>query len=221
MSVKVMGLVWDIEGLTSAEKLVLLAYADHASHDGSGIWPSINKIARKTSLSRRTVQRATKNLEDMGWLINYGHHESGTNLWRIPIPYIGGDTMTPPGVQEIHPPSDTMTPKPSFNHQLEPLEEGEGQSNLFQLYESLIGPLTPGISDELGSLEDDYPVMWIEDAFKIAKKNKAKSVKYITAILARWNANGKDDGYKKNGKKKQVDLSAFDEWEREHANDNI
>jgi len=99
--------------------------------------------------------------------------------------------------------------------------EEEGQSNLFQLYETLIGPLTPDISDELGSLEDDYPVMWIEDAFKIAKKNKAKSVKYITAILARWNANGKDDGYKKNGKKKQVDLSAFDEWEREHANDNI
>jgi len=99
------------------------------------------------------------------------------------------------------------------------LEEEEG--HLFQLYEQSIGPLTPNIAEGLGSLMDDYPVMWIEDAFKIARDNKAKSLKYVLSILSRWNANGKDDGYKKNGKKKQVDLSAFDEWEREHANDNI
>ena len=51
--------------------------------------------------------------------------------------------------------------------------------------------------------------MWIEDAFAIAKKNKATSLKYVTSILSRWNANGKDDGYKPKGKK-GVDVSAFD-----------
>ena len=44
--------------------------------------------------------------------------------------------------------------------------------------------------------------MWIEDAFAIAKKNKASNLKYVTAILARWNKSGKDNGYKPKEKKK-------------------
>ena len=115
MSVKVMGLVWEMSELSSSEKLVLLAYADHASHDGSGIWPAVNTIANKTSLSRRTVQRVTHDLEDKGYLIRDGSHDSGTNLWKIPV-QVGGDMVTPPGVTELHPPSDMVTPEPLINH---------------------------------------------------------------------------------------------------------
>ena len=118
MSVKVMGQVWDTQGLTSSEKLVLLAYADHASHDGTGIWPAVMTVVRKTSLSERTVQRVTRGLEEKGYLVNDGQHDSGTNLWKIPVQG-GGDTMTPPGVTPCQEGvtltterGDTMTPEP-------------------------------------------------------------------------------------------------------------
>ena len=51
MSVKIMGLVWD-SCLPRDEKFVALAYADHASHDGSGIFPSVNLIAKRSEERR-------------------------------------------------------------------------------------------------------------------------------------------------------------------------
>ena len=207
MSVKVMGAVFDIEGLSPTLKFVLLAYADHASHDGTGIWPAVQSIANKTGYSKRTIQNATKELQELGYMKKIGHHDSGTNLWKITIPYMGGAGDSPPGVTEIHSPHAGDSPKPLVNHHIEPSEE---EDNIFLLYESSIGLLTTNISEELKALEDDYPAMWITDAFAIAKENKAKSLKYVVSILSRWNANGKDDGYKPKGKKKTVDMSAFD-----------
>lgn len=219
MSVKVMGLVFDIRGLSPTLKFVLLAYADHASHDGSGVWPAVQSIADKTGYSKRTIQNATKELEELGYMEKIGQHRSGTNLWQITIPYMGGAGDSPPGAQEIRPPRAGDAPEPLINHHLEPLEEGEGP-NIFLLYEESIGPLTGKIGDELKSLEDDYPAMWIEDAFTIAKEKNAKSLKYVIAILDRWNKTGKDNGYKKGGKKKELDLSAFDRLEKELYGEN-
>ena len=210
MSVKVMGAVFDIEGLSPTLKFVLLAYADHASHDGTGIWPAVQSIATKTGYSERTIQNSTKELQELGYMIKMGHHESGTNLWKITTLDMGGAGDSPPGVQDVHPPGAGDSPKPLVNHHIEPSEEEEGATNIFKLYESSIGTPTQPVCEELKTLEDDYPVMWIEDAFKIAKDNKAKSLKYVVSILSRWNSNGKDDGYKPGGKKKGVDLSAFD-----------
>ena len=62
--------------------------------------------------------------------------------------------------------------------------------------------------------------MWITDAFAIAKKNEASNLNYVTAILSRWNKSGKDNGYKPGGKKKEIDMSAFDIVAKELANDN-
>lgn len=62
MSVKVMGMVFDAAGFTPTEKLVLLALSDHASHDGMNIYPSVETICRKTSLTDRTVRRVLASL---------------------------------------------------------------------------------------------------------------------------------------------------------------
>lgn len=56
MSVHVMVAIFDAEGLTSTEKLVALAYAEHGHDDGSEARAGIERICRYTSLSRRTVQ---------------------------------------------------------------------------------------------------------------------------------------------------------------------
>lgn len=52
--------------IPSTEKLVLLAMADHARDDGTGCYPSIDRLARKSSLTRRGVQKIIRRLEDAG-----------------------------------------------------------------------------------------------------------------------------------------------------------
>lgn len=94
MSVKVMGIVWD-SNLKPTDKFVLIAYADHASHDGTNVFPSIETIVKKTGFSERTVQGATRKLEEIGWLISDGKGKNGTNRWRIPVD-IGGAAPAPP-----------------------------------------------------------------------------------------------------------------------------
>jgi DNA-binding transcriptional ArsR family regulator len=63
MSVTLMGKVWRTD-LPTPEKMVLLVIADHANDDGTNAWPGIATIARKTSISERSVQRHLKTLED-------------------------------------------------------------------------------------------------------------------------------------------------------------
>ena len=58
--------------------------------------------------------------------------------------------------------------------------------NIFQLYESNIGQLTPMIADELKDAEQEYSSEWIEDAFRIAVQKNARNLRYIRAILERW-----------------------------------
>lgn len=84
MSVKIMGLVWDC-ALPRDEKYVLLAYADHADHDGRGIYPSYGRIAWKTGYSRRQVIRITDSLTSKGILIPDGASINNIHRWRIDL----------------------------------------------------------------------------------------------------------------------------------------
>ena len=67
MSIKAMSWVFEQTELAGNEKLVLLSLADHCCDDGLA-WPSVERIALKSSVSKRTAQRILKSLEDTGWL---------------------------------------------------------------------------------------------------------------------------------------------------------
>ena len=54
--------VLDAEGLTPSEKIVAISYADHAHHDGTEARAGLDRIARKSALSRRTVNTVVKSL---------------------------------------------------------------------------------------------------------------------------------------------------------------
>lgn len=82
MSVKTMAQVWDLD-LPRDEKFVLLAYADHADHNGDNIFPSVETIKRKTGYSERSVQEITRSLEKNGWLVPAGKGPKGTNKWSF------------------------------------------------------------------------------------------------------------------------------------------
>jgi hypothetical protein len=62
MSVKISGKVWDMK-LSPGEKLVLLALADHADHNGKNAYPGTDLLAWKTELSTRQVRRILDELE--------------------------------------------------------------------------------------------------------------------------------------------------------------
>ena len=101
MSVKTMSLVLEMECPTeinglpfrSSTKFVLAMYADHADHNGRNIFPAILTIARKTGLDERTVQRLTRQLEEMGALVADGQGPKGQNRWYIPG--AGGGVVSP------------------------------------------------------------------------------------------------------------------------------
>jgi hypothetical protein len=86
MSVKIMRMVWNLE-MDQKDKLVLLAYADCADHDGGSIHPAVVTIAKRTGYSERSIQRHTRLLEKHGWLISdgYGAGQGNTNRWHMPL----------------------------------------------------------------------------------------------------------------------------------------
>jgi DnaD/phage-associated family protein len=74
-----------------------------------------------------------------------------------------------------------------------PLELDQDRPNIFRLYEENIGPLTPLIAEQLREAEEAYPVVWIEDAVRIAVENNARRWSYVAAILNRWQEGGRDE----------------------------
>ena len=69
MSIKQMSLVWKLgrPDVSSCERLVLLALADHANDDGE-CWPGISAVCCKTGMVRRCVQRHIHKLQELGLL---------------------------------------------------------------------------------------------------------------------------------------------------------
>ncbi|HNP86517.1 MAG: DnaD domain protein [Chloroflexi bacterium SZAS-1] len=64
---------------------------------------------------------------------------------------------------------------------------------LITLYEQNIGLVTPLLLDELREAEDRYPMHWIEDAIREAVRANARSWRYISKVLERWAAHGRQD----------------------------
>ncbi|MEO8973503.1 MAG: DnaD domain protein [Ktedonobacteraceae bacterium] len=63
--------------------------------------------------------------------------------------------------------------------------------NIFVLYEQNIGLLSPLIADQLRDAANQYPQEWIEAAFREAVQYNKRSWKYISAILRRWETEGR------------------------------
>ncbi|MBC8280048.1 MAG: DnaD domain protein [Chloroflexi bacterium] len=84
-----------------------------------------------------------------------------------------------------------------------PLPELE-KPNIFALYEDSIGSLSPLLAEELKEAEGRYPEAWLREAFTIAVAENKRSWRYVSGILRRWTAEGKESrggaGRGENGK---------------------
>ena len=76
----------------------------------------------------------------------------------------------------------------------EPFEGPFERPNVFAVYEDNIGMLNPMIAEELKDAEERYPQDWIEDAFREAVKSNKRSWRYVSAVLERWEREGRGDG---------------------------
>ena len=84
MSVHIMGLVWNCE-LEQNGKYVLLAYADHADHEGRSIYPSDALVAWKTGYSERQVLRIRLALIEKKIMLRDGTSPFRTQMYRIDV----------------------------------------------------------------------------------------------------------------------------------------
>ena len=64
--------VWSLEGITSTERLVLLALCRYANGKGAA-WPKVARLASDTVLGRRTVQKTLSGLVEKGLLTRPEH----------------------------------------------------------------------------------------------------------------------------------------------------
>jgi len=75
---------------------------------------------------------------------------------------------------------------------VDPVTAPATRSNIFSLYESLIGGISPLVADELAEAERQYPHEWLEAAFREAAAQNARSWRYVSRILERWAVEGPD-----------------------------
>ena len=92
------------------------------------------------------------------------------------------------------PPVETQTPGDRYPEATDvPAGGTNGLPSIYDLYENNIGTIGPLMGQQLAEAEDRYPPQWIEEAFKIATFENKRSWSYISAILRRWAAQGKQD----------------------------
>ena len=110
--------VWDRGDLSSTQKLVLLSLADWANDEGL-CWPSIDRLATKTSMAGRSVQRIIRDLESMGFVRRDEVLGKGNRYWiSIPLTQCHPCPSVTPPLTESHPTPDTVSPNTSNTHQL-------------------------------------------------------------------------------------------------------
>ncbi len=85
-------------------------------------------------------------------------------------------------------------PPPDDLSKYEPVGSPVERPNIFEMYEQNIGLLSPIISDQLREAEEMYHEDWIEDAFSEAVTQNKRSWRYISAILERWEREGRGYG---------------------------
>lgn len=85
MSIQAVNWVLQNSRTEHAERLVLIALANHASTDKNIAFPSVQTLAGEARLGRRTVQGAIARLLEVGEIVEVGKTRSGTRCFQFPM----------------------------------------------------------------------------------------------------------------------------------------
>lgn len=90
MSVQALSWVFSFSKSAHSARHVLLSIANHAKADGTGSWPSYERIAQESMIDRSTVRLALSELVELGELaIQSGDGPHGCNLYSLPKMKVG------------------------------------------------------------------------------------------------------------------------------------
>ncbi len=93
-------------------------------------------------------------------------------------------------------------------------QESSGGKNIFEIYESNIGVLTPMIADELRLIEKEFPAGWFEKAVKVSVNANKRKLSYVKGILRRWQEDGLPDDNPAQKKQKNIDVFLGSRYEQ-------
>lgn len=145
-----MSLIWERAPYTAGSLLVLLALADWANDEGVA-WPSMDRLAEKARIDRRSAQRIVRQLAKDGVLVlEEGGGRSKQHKYRIqtetvancrPLAEINGDISTTERAtfraQRATSDAETVTPMspdPLVEPSEEPLVEPPAELRVFQFW---------------------------------------------------------------------------------------
>lgn len=134
MSLEALDWAWS-QSTTPSQKLVLLALADHHNTKTGQCNPSINRIAGRTCLARRSIERAIGGLEQAGLLVT--HKQQGkTSRYSLALT---SDTVTQDQrhcdagpASESRNTCDTVTPKPERTGKEPPRNRAHALTDAFE-----------------------------------------------------------------------------------------
>ena len=102
MSNRCLNFAWQ-QVVPGGQKLVLLALADHADREGV-CWPSVDHLASRCGLTRRTVRKAVAALETAGLVaVERRRGPDGRQLSSVFRLVLPGDNSPPDRVKNCHP----------------------------------------------------------------------------------------------------------------------
>ncbi len=112
-----MSACWPLQGMSPAQKAVLISLADQANDQGV-CWPAVDSIATRCCLSKRAVQQAIKWLRSVG-IVSVEERQGRSTMYSVtPAAY------APP--QEMHPSSKCTRAGNAPRTVIEPTREPSG-----------------------------------------------------------------------------------------------
>ncbi|WP_121418868.1 helix-turn-helix domain-containing protein [Pseudomonas aeruginosa] len=117
MSTIIMSACWPLQGMSPAQKAVLISLADQANDQGV-CWPAVDSIAMRCCLSKRAVQQAIKWLRGAG-IVSVEERQGRSTMYSVtPAAY------APP--QGLHPSSICTPADAAPRTVIEPTREPSG-----------------------------------------------------------------------------------------------
>lgn len=172
---------------------------------------AVETLANDLGVSYNTILSHIKKLIDTGYLKdltpelrNRPHVYKTTGRLKIEINIVS----THQNLESTHQNLESHSSKfgdesDSLRDNLIDINDNENsENNIFKLYTSTIGLITPNIVDDLKAASEDYQFDWIEKAFKIASENNARNWRYVSRVLENMKNKGVDWTPKRDYKKR-------------------
>lgn len=116
----------------------------------------------------------------------------GVPLGDGDVAYFVNDSEGRRGVERVKAGDAALSSQPA---RAQPEEPSSQPGEIFRLYEDTIGPIPgAGIAQELSEAEQEYPAIWIREAFQEAAVQNARRWAYVRSVLRNWRDRGRGDG---------------------------